>query len=123
LTSLATETRQCVISPRKEVEPGIWLSTFRFPHDFPGFAGHFPNAPVLPGIVQILAVIHTAGEYTLHRVKNCKFLRPVHPEEELSVRLRLTLGQNPEQGDVIAQGELSANSEACASMALCLRSN
>jgi 3-hydroxymyristoyl/3-hydroxydecanoyl-(acyl carrier protein) dehydratase len=112
--------QHCVISPRKETEPGVWESVFRFPYNFPGFVGHFPGNPVLPGIVQILAVIHTAGEFTLHKIKNCKFSRSVHPEEDLSVRLQLAPAQISGKYETVAQGELNVNGGVCAVMTLYL---
>jgi 3-hydroxymyristoyl/3-hydroxydecanoyl-(acyl carrier protein) dehydratase len=117
MTSLATETRECIVTPRREIEPGAWLSVFQFQHDFPGFAGHFPGSPVLPGIVQMLAAIHTAGEYTLYKIKNCKFFLPVRPDEELFVRVRLAHGGE----EVIAQAELSVNKGTCSTMTLHLK--
>jgi 3-hydroxyacyl-[acyl-carrier-protein] dehydratase len=58
--------------------------------DHPAFAGHFPGAPIVPGVVLIdcaLAAIQTAqaqnllpGEFSV-----VKFLQPVHPGDALTL--------------------------------------
>ena len=68
-------------------------ATYIFRPDFPGFDGHFPDNPLLPGIAQIMAVVQTvchdrAG--TLHEVKRCKFTRPVQPLERLNIVVAVT---------------------------------
>lgn len=100
-----------------EIGVGQRQAVFRFPPDFPGFAGHFPGNSVLPGIIQILAVVHTAGGDSIDKVKNCKFLRPVHPDEALAVQVQLSAGQ----GKIMAQGDLRVNGEVCAAMTLHLK--
>lgn len=66
---------------------------FVFGEDYPGFAGHFPGDPVLPGVVQMMAGCVAAGEWlgkvpSLRAVKNAKFLAPVRPGEYVAVRAR-----------------------------------
>ena len=58
--------------------------------DHPAFDGHFPGAPVLPGVVlldeTIRAIELTAGgELRCWRVGSVKFLRPVAPGETLAL--------------------------------------
>ncbi|MCF8044635.1 MAG: hypothetical protein K9J83_02150 [Desulfarculaceae bacterium] len=63
-----------------------------FDTDFIGFNGHFPNAPVLPGIVMIqLAVMmceRAVGE-SLHiaGIREAKFTEPVLPREKITAFL------------------------------------
>jgi 3-hydroxyacyl-[acyl-carrier-protein] dehydratase len=66
---------------------------YLFPESFSGFAGHFPEHPILPAIVEIMTVIHLAGEQLGSRqrlvgVEDAKFLTPVRPNQELLVRCR-----------------------------------
>ena len=60
---------------RREYHPGT---------DFVGFAGHFPEHPVLPAVAQILMAEMTISQATgtdMHTgsIRNAKFLRPVPP--------------------------------------------
>lgn len=56
--------------------------------DHPAFAGHFPGAPVVPGVVLLDEAIHAVeladrGVPRCWRVASVKFLRPVPPGEAL----------------------------------------
>lgn len=56
--------------------------------EHPAFAGHFPGAPVLPGVVLLDEAIHAlelaaGGEPRGWRVASVKFLRAVAPGEAL----------------------------------------
>lgn len=70
-----------------------------FPADHPMFAGHFPAAPIVPGVLLLDAALHaiettaaaTGGPplrpgMALHRVGAVKFFRTVGPGEALSLR-------------------------------------
>jgi 3-hydroxyacyl-[acyl-carrier-protein] dehydratase len=55
----------------------------------PAFDGHFPGAPVLPGVVLLAAVLRAAGARAAAgwRVEQVKFLGPVGPGSRLTVLL------------------------------------
>ena len=64
------------------------------PAEFPGFAGHFPEAPVLPAVMQLLAVRLLAEALVdiglaPFRVERLKFKGMVSPTEVIRVRLGL----------------------------------
>jgi len=64
------------------------------PAEFPGFAGHFPEAPVLPAVMQLLAVRLLAEALVDNRlapvrVERLKFKGMVSPTEVILVRLGL----------------------------------
>ncbi len=103
-------------SPHNTI-PGEFAAEFVFPADFCGFAGHFPGNPVLPGIAQIMAVLHACGGETPAvplAVTSCKFLRPVSPGERVYVEGKRTASAN---GVVIA-ATVRAGDAPCATMRL-----
>jgi 3-hydroxymyristoyl/3-hydroxydecanoyl-(acyl carrier protein) dehydratase len=71
---------------------------FCFPTDDRTFAGHFPNRPLLPGVIQ-LEIVRFAAEAVLKQplfvreIVKAKFLRPIIPTEIVCVELKLT--ENP----------------------------
>lgn len=72
---------------------GTMEGCYLFTDQFAGFAGHFPEQPILPAIVEILAVVLLVGEQTGYRqrlvaVEDAKFLNPVRPNQELLVRCK-----------------------------------
>jgi 3-hydroxyacyl-[acyl-carrier-protein] dehydratase len=66
-------------------------ASWMVPPDHPAFAGHFPGAPIVPGVLLLDAAIHAVetacGRPLLPgRISAAKFLRPVGPGETLSIR-------------------------------------
>lgn len=64
------------------------------PPDFPGFAGHFPEQPVLPAVLQLLAVRLLAESLletplTPVAAERLKFKGMVGPDEAVNVRVSL----------------------------------
>ena len=116
--SVATSLPQYLLTP-----PGVTarvgaVSTveaeYCFEPSFPGFEGHFPAKPIVPGIAQIMAVVHTvchdrAGQ--LKNIKRCKFTRPVRPMEHLKILAEVTDNGTERhcKATLWADGEPSAN--------------
>lgn len=64
------------------------------PAQCPWFDGHFPDRPILPGVVQVGWAAHFAGQLAGHtepptQVERMKFRRPVLPGARLTLRLGL----------------------------------
>ena len=85
--------------------------------DHPSFAGHFPGAPVLPGVVLLDEAIRAlelaaGGEPRCWRIAAVKFLRAVGPGEPLELEqeqlaggtIRFTILSG---GQTVATGALS----------------
>ena len=66
------------------------VTTFTIAAEHPALAGHFPGAPVLPGVLlldEMVRVVESGSNGGRWRIGRAKFVRPVHPGETL------TLGQ------------------------------
>ena len=65
------------------------VTTFTIAAEHPALAGHFPDAPILPGVVLLDEMVRVveSGSDGRWRIGRAKFVRPVHAGETL------TLGQ------------------------------
>ncbi len=68
------------------------------PADFPGFQGHFPGFPTLPGVCQIqimevFAELATGEPFKLTSLSRTKFFSPVSPDETMHLLLKWTAEQ------------------------------
>ncbi len=66
--------------------------TVTIPHDHASLAGHFPNNPIVPGVVILGEVLKTLRQRDNCAIKvlgsrSIKFLAPLHPGEAMTIRL------------------------------------
>lgn len=66
--------------------------TYLLREDFPAFAGHFPQHPLLPAVAQLVFAVDAAGRMTgktlrLACAERAKFTAPVHPGTAYTVTL------------------------------------
>ncbi|RYY68703.1 MAG: 3-hydroxyacyl-ACP dehydratase [Comamonadaceae bacterium] len=62
-------------------------STLEFAADHPAFAGHFPGAPIVPGVLLLDAALHALEAAGLKpaAIASAKFLQPVAPAQLLAL--------------------------------------
>ena len=93
--------------------PRTLTAQMRFGPDHPSLAGHFPDRPIVPGVVLLASVedvLHRAGL----RVVGCtraKFFAPVAPGEALALRVDIGDGADAQfeitaSGNTVAAGVL-----------------
>lgn len=90
MNRLKNEVAQAAVAPVKVDEEGALSRIYRFPADFVGFAGHFPNYAIVPAIVQVLAAQHLAesrlsADMRFNGVKGAKFFIQLLPEQDITV--------------------------------------
>lgn len=99
--------------------PETVVRRYRFAPGFIGFSGHFPDNPILPAIVQVCAVVSLAEEeggkaLRLSAVRSAKFLSPIRPDEEVSIRCR----RRVDSGEDICDATLSVAGKTSAAFQL-----
>lgn len=94
----------------------------------PFFQGHFPGAPVMPGVLIVEAMAQTAGAIVMHSmgddlgnkgvffmtVDKCRFRKPVVPGDQLRLEITKLRARNPVwkyKGEVKVDGKLVAEAE------------
>lgn len=87
----------------------------RIPADHPALPGHFPDNPVVPGVVLLELVQRQARVLAGFRDgpthwQRIKFLKPVRPEEPIRLHIEGTADQfsfviKSEDGQAVARGQ------------------
>ena len=89
-------------------DPRALRATLRMAAGHPILAGHFPGAPLVPGVL-LLEAVRQACERALARtwriaaIEEVRFARPVAPDESVSLRAAVTLAGGDR--DVEVDGE------------------
>ncbi|MBI9080493.1 MAG: hypothetical protein JEY79_12230 [Pseudodesulfovibrio sp.] len=78
-----------------QVKGDEFMKEFTFEADFIGFDGHFPDNPILPAVVQLMAGTVATGEAVgeqlfANGVSRAKFLKQIRPGNLLLVKGTLT---------------------------------
>jgi len=98
----------------------------------PYFAGHFPNHPIMPGVLQLEAIAQVAGILTLRQAENfgriayfmaaenVKWRKPVRPGDTLVIEVELTKARGKvgkAKGVCSVNGEVVSEAEVTFMMA------
>ena len=102
---LKDEIAAAALGPLTRPAPATVAGRFRFGPEFGGFGGHFPDLPILPAIVEVLAAVTVAEAaagrpLTLVGVRQGRFLIKVAPDQEIEVRCHERAGADPGSWDV-----------------------
>jgi 3-hydroxyacyl-[acyl-carrier-protein] dehydratase len=98
----------------------------------PFFQGHFPEEPIMPGVLIIEAMAQTGGVLAFSRLAECKhnlvyfmgldnvrFRKPVRPGDQLVMKLKLTKqrgGLFKMKGEAYVENQLVAEAELMATI-------
>ena len=95
----------------------------RIPADHPSLAGHFPGAPIVPGVVILDEVLSTVAEWRrgsrLSGIRFVKFLAPIQPGQSFTIALDAPENGNQidfccrMDGRVVVEGRLEIGCGAC----------
>jgi 3-hydroxymyristoyl/3-hydroxydecanoyl-(acyl carrier protein) dehydratase len=83
----------------------------RIEADHPAFDGHFPGAPLLPGVMllsEVLEAVISAGWAAPLQIASAKFLAPVRPGSDIVIELTLQPGERSATFDVHSGDECVA---------------
>ena len=95
--------------------------SFCFDESFIGFAGHFPNYPILPAFLQTLLAQLLAEQVVgqplqFDLLQRAKFMRQIRPDEKVDVSLSCL----QKEGQVRCDVQLKVDDEPAASFTLIL---
>lgn len=79
---------------RSEVSEALFVAEIQLDPGHHLFEGHFPGAPVLPGVVQLQVVkelleVHFQKQLRMKQMRTCKFLHMINPQEIQDLRIEV----------------------------------
>ncbi len=111
-----------------EIEPGKRIAGYKnITYNEPFFQGHFPSAPIMPGVLQLEALAQLSGILLLQKpedrgslayfmaIDRARFRKPVQPGDRLDLvgtvlkmkpRLLKVHGEALVEGTLVSEGEL-----------------
>lgn len=108
------------------IDDGKILGSYSFPENSDFFQGHFPNQPIVPGVLLIESMVQCGGAgvklieksssslFVLMKVEQASFHRIVRPDEEVTMIIE-TLTSNGkllnQKGKAFVESKLVAKAE------------
>ena len=94
----------------------------KFDKNFIGFIGHFPDNPILPGVVIINVMIriyelYKNQKYTLSKIKQAKFIEPI----SVDTIIKFFVKSDIEQDGVKLQGKVLRSEKIISKISLVLQ--
>ena len=119
---LTEETRRCLARTAGGEQGGV-IGQFVFPSDYLGFAGHFPDNPVLPGVCMVHAAVVLQSAWqrapvTLAAVVSAKWFAPAKPGQELMFEADAPRAADPGQPGQVIRTRISCQGEKVAELVL-----
>lgn len=75
---------------QRNVSDAMYQTTFHIAPSHPCLPGHFPDHPVVPGVLlleQVANGLRAWRDQRMVRVREAKFLAPLQPDESVELRL------------------------------------
>ena len=84
---------------KRPTEPHQWTLSLFIPAELEYFKGHFPEAPILPGVVQVHWAEHFGRELLplkglFLRLEAVKFQQIIRPQQTVQLELEYTTSKN-----------------------------
>ena len=110
----------------ESIEENIIVGTKCVSQNEPFFEGHFPEEPIMPGVLQLEAIAQVGAIYVLRKpenkgklalfagAKNVKWKRPVLPGDLITIEVELTKEKGNfgfGNGKITVDGELACQAE------------
>jgi len=102
-------------------ESGI-TTLVNFNQNFIGFIGHFPNNPILPGVIIIKIMtrmyeLYNHKNFTLSQIKQAKFIEPISADSLVSFFVK----SNIEKGFIKLNGKVLKSDKVISKISLILQ--
>jgi 3-hydroxymyristoyl/3-hydroxydecanoyl-(acyl carrier protein) dehydratase len=120
MKNMNEQIKACALEPAKQTERG-WERTYVFGSSFTGFQGHFPGTPILPAIIQIIAVRLAISEQRqkelqITQIARTKFMKTITSD----VPVTMIWSVKEQGGSLKAKCTLETQNEAASSISMTL---
>jgi 3-hydroxyacyl-[acyl-carrier-protein] dehydratase len=122
---IRNEINQTAVGEFVKSSPETGTQNFHPTARFVGFAGHFPNYPIMPAMLQILFGITVAEKVldtslTMKKLDKAKFMVQIKPDEIINVRCLIKHPADDRESEIQANITIRAAEKKVATMTLWL---